>query len=442
MQGSRGDKDTNRLSRVKARLNRLFINTPLFFMLIAAGCQPALPPPPAAALPNRTASLTPVSGCAALDAGMLVVPSPGDRGGRLEVSLSNLGSETITLLGAVLEKNFPGWHNTAFPPPEMPRFTTYTFDGLPLFDPPDSANFPIQHRFPAGRARLTPGRQVTLRWEFDGSFYTTLDSRQYPDLEPQLFTWGSDFKAVLDYQLGSGQDCSLSLSGVSLPKIEVNTSGGGTTIYTPFWLRARLEGGQPAELRSLELFVHDSSGRLVHQRKVNGAASLCLFGGEPDCKTRRPLQDNWDPNAAGRSEPITPGNYTLAVLAVTRSGSLLQQFPFTIAAPRPAALTASASAPTQSPAASRTALYPPGSLMPSPPLPFFPGAGTVTLSLPITPTLPGVPSLPSTPTVTQTPTITLTPTRAITPTPSKTATRELTPTPTFCQTPLEGGGCQ
>jgi len=177
---------------------------------------------------------------------------------------------------------------------------------------------------------------------------------------------------------------------------------------------------------------------------VAGAASLCLFGGDPVCQPRRPAQDNWDLNTGGQGAPIAPGDYTLAALAVTQSGSLLQIFPFTIAAPRPAALTASALAPTRTPVASRTASSLPGSLAPSPfaPLPFLPGTGTAALSLPTTPTIPPLPSLTFTPTITQTPTITLTPTPAITPTPSKTSTRELTPTPTFCQTPLEGGGCQ
>lgn len=435
------------MSRVLPRLNRLFMRSVIFVAIASAGCQPGgLSSLSATPLPSRTASLTPVPGCAALEAGKLAVSPPGEAGagGSLEVSLSNLGGGTITLLGAVLQNDTASWHNSAFPPPEELRFTAYTLDDLPLFDPPDSAVFPILHRFPAGRARLTPGRQVYLRWEFDRSFYIPLDSRQYPGLEPQLFTWGGDFEAILDYRLGDGQDCSLALLGDTPPKIEVDYSGGSASIYTPFWLRARLEDTPPPELRSLELFVHDSSGRLVHRRKVSGAASLCLFGGDPDCQPRRPVQDDWDLNAAGKDEPIAPGDYTLAVLAVTQSGSLLQQFSFTIAALRPAALTASALAPTRTPAASRTALYPPGTLAPSPfvPFPFLPGVGTATLSFPATPTVPVLPSQTFTPTITRTPTITLTPTLAITPTPSKTATRELTPTPTFCQTPLEGGGCQ
>ncbi|NPV77516.1 MAG: hypothetical protein HPY59_14240 [Anaerolineae bacterium] len=447
MQVSRVYKSASRLSGALPRLNRLFMRVLFLAATAAAGCQPGGPSSLSTTpLPTRTASPTPVPGCAALQAGKLAVSPPGETvaGGSLEVSLTNLGRDTITLLGAVLEKELPTWHISAFPPPEKLGFTAYTLDDLPLFNPPDSAVFPILHRFPAGRARLIPGRQVYLRWEFDRSFYVPLDSRQYPGVEPQLFTWGSDFKAILDYRLSDGQDCSLVLSGDAPPKIEVDYSGGSAAIYTPFWLRARLEGVQPQELRSLELFVHDSGGRLVHRRKLSGAASLCLFGGDPDCQPRRPLQDNWDLNAAGKGGPIAPGDYTLAVLAVTQSGSLLQQFPFTIAAPRPAALTASALAPTRTPIASRTALYPPGTLTPSPfaPLPFLPGAGTATLFFPSTLTIPPLPSLTFTPTITQTPTITLTPTLAITPTPSKTATRELTPTPTFCQTPLEGGGCQ
>ncbi|MCC6147312.1 MAG: hypothetical protein IT308_07055 [Anaerolineaceae bacterium] len=454
MQAFSKQQHTGRLGGGMLPPNRLLLQSTLLAVALLSACTLPLPAPsatPPAGMGGLTHTVSPspspAAGCAALQAGPLVVsPASGGKPGGLETTLTNAGAAPLAVLGAALESS-TAWGNAASPPPGDLHFSAYYFADRLLLDPSGSDGFPLRHRFPPGKASLLPGRSTTLRWEFDRSLYTKLDTSQFPGIEAQLFYWSGGFKAALDYETG-GHLCSLVLAGNTPPEITLQYSGGSAAIYTPFWVRAGLQGTNLPEVRSLGLFVHDAAGKLVHRHTIDIAAhqtaSLCLFGGEPDCTPRRPYQQNWDPLNGGKGEPILPGAYTLTVLAVTASGSLLQPFSLTIAAPRPAALTAAAASPTtartRTPAASAL-IHPPGYTPPSgAPPPLLPGAVTGTPV--VTLTLPGVPALSFTPTITQTPTITRTPTPAITATASKTATRELTPTPTFCQTPLEGGGCQ
>lgn len=384
-------------------------------------------------MPQR--SSTPLSGCPALSAGLLrIQPLEGSpTGDRIEVSLVNAGTKPVSLQGAALDY-YGVWRNRQQPAPVFPKLMAYWLDKTRLLEIPGGSLLPAAHSFSETAAVVPPGGESHLSWQFDHSFYTRLEEASSVLPAPQLFYWSGDFRAVIQYRVGGDLECSLELKGVQPPQITLEYSGGSASIYTPFWLRAQVEAGDSLP-EEIHLFVYDAGGRLVHWRRTAGGESACLFGGDPICQARRPYRDSWDIDNKPGSTLIAPGAYTLTVLLHSPSGSVLQVFPFRIMELRPAVLTAAAATPTITATRRPSATYPPGYKPPS-----------ITVAPPGLPDGSAFPAAPFTftltPTITLSPTITQTLTPANTPTVTKTATREPSPTPTFCQTPLEGGGCQ
>jgi hypothetical protein len=395
--------------------------------------------------PTRTVTPTAAPSCSDLqnlgapDLIMLENQQSGRAGDRLESWLYNAGTYNITLTGATLNYN-GGWHNQVLAAPTGRQFDKYqnTSDNT-IFDPANTVNWPFTHTFPStSYAVISPGASYWLKWDFTLDFYEeTPYVRSYPppgvaptptyDPGPaqyQAYYWPSDFSGQINYRVGTTTnyvDCVMNLSGTRGPEITLTYSANPAN--AAFWVRANVTWNGVATYNYIYMYVYNSSGQLVHWRRVtNNAGPLCIFGTSGgSCATRRPNVDYWDYNGTSNGILITNDTYTIVVLA--RGQTVTYDYAKRI---KSGMIRGNLVIQAATPTASRTA-----TITPTP---------TITYTPSKTPTRTNTSPPTNTPTRTNTSPPTRTPT--ITATRTQTATPTRTATPTVCQIPIEQGGCQ
>ena len=152
-----------------------------------------------------------------------------------------------------------------------------------------------------------------------------------------MYYWPSDFNAGLVYKIGfeeeTARTCSMSMTGREGPNITLQYSSS-SPISGAFWIRAIIDGTDPAGTEFVYFYVYDSNGYLVSWSSDN-SSQYCIFGGS--CNSRTPWVNTWLQGSVNAGL-IQDGDYTLVVLARNldnRKKSSVIVDHFSITAPTP-----------------------------------------------------------------------------------------------------------